>query len=282
MKTRNGFVSNSSSSSFIIADIDKRGDLLTDFPPMSSLTEYYDNWLKTASYKTKFPNKKAKDVYQISASSGKIYDIDEVYKVIKKHGYKAKKLTAYDDNWKKYLNDFSCIIIDIRNCKHEDVPTIVDMQWGGDYIWNTCSFCFDGGNVCSTDVKHTSTYSKSPFFRYIINSDEYKEWSDKVKKASEEYDVQIKEYWKECTEFDLGNREKAPEFPEMSELSRMFIGDIVCKICHKHDANICFNVNEAIDKGCIYIYAEENYLSYECIDELKNNFQCIMYSEHMG
>lgn len=286
MKIRNGFVSNSSSSSFIIADIAKREDAFSDYPPMSSLTEYYEEWFRKNSYRSNFPNKKAKNVYQISLSSGKTYSTDEVVSVLKKYGYTAKCLDHYENDWMNYLNEYSCVVMDIRDCKHEDTPELIDMEWGKNYIWNKCKYCFEGGNVWNTHEEKTVQYTDNPFFRFIVESNEYKDFKEKVKTAKEESDKDWDNYHKEYEKFTKGEITEAPEFPDSDKpserLSIMSIGDIMCRICHDHKANICFDVAKAVDMGCIYIYAEDNYLSWDCIEELKNNFQCILYAEHMG
>ena len=41
----------------------------------------------------------------------------------------------------------------------------------------------------------------------------------------------------------------------------------------KHVGDICYSVGKAIDDGDIYIYAKENYLSSECINEILETYQ---------
>ena len=150
MKIRNGFVSNSSSSSFIIKDIAPREDFQKNYPPMSSMTDFLDSD-ENYNYLLEMERKGAKkrewarkrDVYEISLNGGYKYSVKEIYDIIKKYKYEALCLNHYEEDWEKYLEKYDCIIMDISKVNSSQAKSLADIEWGEDYIWNKCKIACD-------------------------------------------------------------------------------------------------------------------------------------------
>ena len=295
MKIRNGFVSNSSSSSFIISDIKERESYNVDYPPLSSMTEYLrlrnegffddDKRHKEKSFKEQ------RNVYHISANGGKEFTVDSIYKIIQKYKLHAKVLDHYEDDWKSYLEKYDCIIMDISKVNRDQAKSIIDLEGGENYIWNSCHSGCDDWSYSFMDWKNMEDlssekrnidYTENPLYKMFLNSPDseilVKECIEANKKDSEAID----KYYAEFEKYRKGEITEKPEYPTVSEYCGVSPQYLMCKWCRNHKGNICFNVGEAIDEGKIFIYATENYLEHECIEEIEQTCQCILDAPHMG
>ena len=188
MRIRCGFVSNSSSSSFIISDIKGREDYFVDYPPLSSMTEYMrlrneGFYEENEKHKGK-AYKEQRNVYYISANGGKAFTVESVNDIIQKHKFHAKVLSHYEEDWGKYLSTYDCIIMDISKVDKDQAKSVSRILWGEDYIWNYChSICgewnysyWDWKDIEDFSVaKRFIDYTESPLYRMFINSEEAKE-----------------------------------------------------------------------------------------------------------
>lgn len=295
MKIRNGFVSNSSSSSFIIKNIAARKDYFRDYPIMSSMTEFAkdDIWNEKATKLEQKENKSAeeqeyldkRDIYSISLRGGHKYSVQEIYNIIKKYGHEAKCLESYEEDWEDYLKDYDCVIMNISNIKSEQAESIMKISWGREYIWNKCEYSeipmyYADEQFNVEALKRGLSYTESPMFRIFLNTPGTNEKLKKLAEARKAWNDEIMTYYKECDKCKKENREE-PSFPELPKLCYSSIDSVFCAWCRQNKGNICYNVKEAIDSGDIYVYAKENYL-FDCVDEIMETCQCIMFAPHMG
>ena len=108
MKIRSGFVSNSSSSSFIIKDIQS-------FDCMYSHSGDHNS-----SMKKKNPSR----YYALARSGGHHYKIKDVVKFIEKNGYSCNVCDSVKD-----INEYECSIVDISKETDESIKEKI-----GEYI----------------------------------------------------------------------------------------------------------------------------------------------------
>lgn len=311
MKIRNGFVSNSSSSSFIIKNIAPRdprdprkgygGTSLSyplEYPPYSSMTrfleEYNQNVLISEEEEMASEEFEKRNVLHISAKGGHKYTVEEVATLILRDlkegtSFKIKTLDHYEDDWEKYLEDYSCIVMDISRVISDETPSLIKKEWGEKWIWNPCKLQDELYNIADPDdggdlitlLKKTEAYTQNPLFRMFVNSDEVQQVA---KSYAEEYKTRkemLEEYSENMKYYRDGILSQAPTFPDLP-CEYLDYTKLICGWCRQHKGNICFNVKEAVDEGNIFIYAKENELALNKIIEIEQTCQCILDAPHMG
>lgn len=293
MKIRKGFVSNSSSSSFIVKDIAPREDFQKDYPPMSSMTEFLEGD-ENYNYLLKMKKKGVKEkewarkrnVYELSLNGGYKYSIKEIHDIIKKHKYDALCLDHYEEDWVKYLESYGCIIMDISKVNSSQAKSLVDVEWGEDYIWNKCKFACDpyviGSEEDVYDLLGSLDYTENPLFKMFIHSEDLKTLLEERNRDTREGKKLAEAYWKEKERYEKGKISEYPKHPKYPPLCNAWFDKLLCKWCKFHHGNVCFDVERAINEGNIFIYAKDNYLDSECIGEIEQTCQCILHASHMG
>ena len=252
MKIRNGFVSNSSSSSFIIKDIQS----------FDCITSYTGN--HNSSMKEKNPSR----YYKLAGSGGHHYEIKDVVKFIEKNGYSCNVCDSIKD-----INEYECSIVDISKETDESIKEKLGGYFRGDcgdVIWNPCKLL---NSDCISFSSGTSSYDKkleyyeNPIFKMALNSPEFEEYKKKI----EENKI-ILAKWRE----DHSNPE--PDW----HYTTFDLKEYACKWCRDHGGNVCFPWDRALDEGDILITTGENFFDYEFMEKLEKKFNCILYAEHDG
>ena len=252
MKIRNGFVSNSSSSSFIIKDIQSFDC------PFSYSGDH------NSSMKKKNPSK----YYDLARSGGHHYEIKDVVKFIEKNGYSCNVCNSVKD-----INEYECSIVDISKETDESIKEKLGEYFRGDcgdIIWNPCKLL---DSDCITFSSDTSSYDKkleyyeNPIFKMALNSPEFEEYKKKI-----EENKTILAKWRE----DHSNPE--PDW----HYTAFDLKEYACKWCRDHGGNVCFPWNRALDEGDILITTGENFFDYDFMEKLEKKFNCILYVEHDG
>ena len=165
MKIRNGFVSNSSSSSFVIKDIQS-------FDCMTSHSGDHNS-----SMKKKNPSK----YYNLARSGGHHYKIKDIVKFIEENGYSCNVCDSVKD-----INEYDCSVVDISKETDESIKEKLGEYFRGDcgdIIWNPCKLL---DSECITFSSDTSSYDKkleyyeNPIFKMALNSPEFEEYKKKI------------------------------------------------------------------------------------------------------
>ena len=252
MKIRNGFVSNSSSSSFVIKDIQS----------FDCITSYTGN--HNSSMKEKNPSR----YYKLARSGGHHYEIKDVVKFIEKNGYSCNVCDSIKD-----INEYECSIVDISKETDESIKEKLGEYFRGDcgdIIWNPCKLL---DSDCISFSSDTSSYDKkleyyeNPIFKMALNSPEFEEYKKKV-----EENKSILDAWRK----DHSNPE--PDWYYTTFKLKKY----ACKWCRDHGGNVCFPWDRALDEGDILITTGENFFDYEFMEKLEKKFNCILYVEHDG
>ena len=252
MKIRSGFVSNSSSSSFIIKDIQS-------FDCMYSHSGDHNS-----SMKKKNPSR----YYKLARSGGHHYKIKDIVKFIEKNGYSCKVCDSVKD-----IDEYECSIVDISKETDESIKEKMGEYFRGDcgdIIWNPCKLL---DSDCISFYDDISSYDKkleyyeNPIFKMALNSPEFEEHKKKV----EENKILLAK-WRE----DQSNPE--PDW----HYTTFDLKKYACKWCREHSGNVCFPWDRALDEGDILITAGENFFDYDFMKKLEKKFNCILYVEHDG
>ena len=160
MKIRSGFVSNSSSSSFVIKDIQS-----FDCP-----FSYSGN--HNSSMKKKNPSR----YYKLARSGGHHYKIRDIVKFIEKSGYSCNVCDSIKD-----INEYECSIVDISKETDESIKEKLGGYFRGDcgdVIWNPCKLL---DSDCLVFYNSNSSYDEkldyyeNPVFKMALNSPEFEE-----------------------------------------------------------------------------------------------------------
>lgn len=291
MKIRDGFVSNSSSSSFIIKNIDSQSPFYSSMTRF--LEEYRQNFLVSEEEEIISEEFEKRNILHISAKGGHNYTVEEVTSLILKDlkegvSFKIKTLDHYEDDWEECLKEYSCVVMDISQVTSKETPSLIKREWGREWIWNPCKLQENLYNIADLDsdgdlillLKKMEAYNQDPLFKMFANS-EYV--SQIAKNYAEEYykrNELLDEYHKN---WKLHKEGKAltPIFPDLP-CEYLDCTKLICGWCRQHKGNVCFNVEEAINAGDIFIYAKENELDLSKIIEIEQTCQCILDAPHMG
>ena len=252
MKIRSGFVSNSSSSSFIIKDIQS-------FDCMTSHSGDHNS-----SMKEKNPSR----YYKLARSGGHHYKIKDIVKFIEKNGYSCHVCDSVKD-----IDEYECSIVDISKETDESIKEKMGEYFRGDcgdVIWNPCKLLYSD---CISFYNDFSSYEKkldyyeNPIFKMALNSPEFEEHKKKI----EENKILLAK-WKE----DHSNPE--PDW----HYTTFDLKKYACKWCRDHGGNDRYTWDRALDEGDILITTGENFFDYEFMEKLEKKFNCILYVEHDG
>ena len=253
MKIRNGFVSNSSSSSFVIKDIQS-------FDCMSSYAGNHNS-----SMKKKNPSR----YYTLARSGGHHYKIKDIVKFIEQHGYSCKVCDSIKD-----IDDYDCAIVDISKETDESIKEKLGRYFRGDcgdIIWNPCklldSDCWSMYSNDTSPYDKKPEYFENPIFKMALNSPEFEEYKKKV-----EENKSILDAW---------SKDRSKPEPDWDYV-RLDLKKYACKWCRDHGGNVCFPWDRALDEGDILITTGENCFDYEFMEKLEKKFNCILYVEHDG
>ena len=252
MKIRNGFVSNSSSSSFVIKDI-QRFDCITSY---------------TGNHNSSMKEKNPSRYYKLARSGGHHYEIKDIVKFIEKNGYSCNVCDSIKD-----INEYECSIVDISKETDESIKEKLGEYFRGDcgdIIWNPCKLL---DSDCISFSSDTSSYDKkleyyeNPIFKMALNSPEFEEYKKKV-----EENKSILDAWRK----DHSNPE--PDW----HYTTFKLKKYACNWCREHGGNVCFPWDRALDEGDILITTGENFFDYDFMEKLEKKFNCILYVEHDG
>ena len=253
MKIRNGFVSNSSSSSFVIKDIQS-------FDCISSYAGDYNS-----SMKKKNPSR----YYTLARSGGHHYKIKDIVKFIEQNGYSCHVCDSV-----KEIDEYDCAIVDISKETDESIKEKRGEYFRGDcgdIIWNPCklldSDCWSMYSNDTSPYDKKPEYFENPIFKMALNSPDFEEYKKKV-----EENKSILDAWHK----DQSNPE--PDW----DYVRLDLNKYACKWCRDHGGNVCFPWDRALDEGDILITTGENCFDYEFMEKLEKKFNCILYVEHDG